>query len=170
MEQKKLIAVRMAHPLYGCIDSSVMIKEYPVAASQYFYHAGESFVYLASGLVTKAITNTASFMGHAIVPVGRGAGASDAYWLSSATASADRLPIIVDINARYLLPGIIPCTVAMIGGAWDIIAVNDGTLTHVDLDTSTTDVVVAVALGTEYGGGANDVVVKINPAKFQATT
>lgn len=168
MNEKKLIAVKTAHPLYGCIDSSVTIKEYGVAASQYFYHAGEAFVYLASGLVTKALTATGTLMGYAIVPVGRGAGASDAYWLSSATAGADTLPVIVDPNARYLLPGIITTTLGMLGGAWDLVAVNDGTSTYVDLDTSSTDVVIALALGTEYGGSATDVLVKINPLKFQA--
>lgn len=171
MKEMSLVAVKTAHPVYGCIDSSVNIVEYPVAASQYFYHAGEAFVYLdANGRVTKALTATATLFGFAITPVGRGAGASDSYWLSSANAGADTLPVIVDLSARYLLPADATVTQAMCGNACDIIAVNDGTATQVDVGTSSTDVLLIQDLGTVHGGVATDVVVKINPAKVQADT
>lgn len=164
----------MASLKYGCLDPSPKTTEYPVAASQYFYHNGFPAVYLdASGHVTTALTATATLFGYAVVPGGRGAGASDDYWLSSATAGADKIPVILASDGyRFLAPGIITCTDAMLGGAWDIIAVNDGTLTHVDLDTSSTDVVIAVKKGVDVkaDAAATDVVVIFNPAKIQADT
>ena len=82
----------MASIKYGPLDPAPKTKMYPVAASQYFYHEGESFVYLdSSGNVTKALTATGTIFGWAIVPKGRGAGSSDDYWKSSATAAADRV-------------------------------------------------------------------------------
>lgn len=159
----------MAHLLYGCITPDVVTKEYPVAASQYFRHDGVNAVYLdASGNVTLALTATATLLGIAIVPKGRGAGASDSYWLSNATAGVDKIQVITDPEAKFMLPGNITATAAMKGGAWDLLAVNDGTATTVDLDTSVTDVFIVDDLGSKYGGGANDVVAHINPVKYQA--
>lgn len=164
----------MASLKYGCITgtpNSTAI-EYPVAASQYFYHEGINLVYLdGSGNVTLALTATATLLGYAIVPKGRGSqSTSDAYWLSSSIAGADRILVVVDPNARFLLPADDTVTAAMIGNACDIIAVNDGTATQVDVGTSSTDVLVITDLGTKYNGSTTDVVVKINPLKYQADT
>lgn len=161
----------MASLKYGSIADDKRGAWYPVAASQYFYHEGENMVYLdASGHVTKAVTNTAYLFGYAVVPKGRGAGSSDAYWLSSAVAGEDEIFVVTDPNALFLLPADDTVTQAMVGDACDIVAVNDGTATTVDVGTSTTDVLVIEALGTKYGGAATDVVVRINSAKRQAVT
>jgi len=159
----------MAHLIYGCKTPKANGKEYPVAASQYFRHDGVNAVYLdGSGHVLLGLTATATFLGFAIVPKGRGVGASDAYWLSSATAGKDKIFVITDPEAKFLVPGNITVTAAMKGGAWDLIAVNDGTDTTVDLDTSSTDVFIVDDLGSKYGGSATDVLVHINPIKYQA--
>lgn len=161
----------MAHLKYGCITPNVITKEYPVAASQYFRHDGVNAVYLdTSGHATLALTATATLAGIAIVPKGQGAGSSDDYWKSSATAGSDKIQVITDPKAQFMALGNITATVAMKGGAWDLIAVNDGTATYVDLDTSSTDVFIVDDLGSNYGGGANDVIIRINPAKYQADT
>lgn len=158
----------MAHPLYGAINCAET-KEYPVAASQYFRHAGVNFVYLdSSGHATLALTATATLLGMAIVPKGKGAGTDANYWLSSATAGADKIAVVVDPEAQYLLPADDTVTEAMKGNACDIIAVNDGTATTVDVGTKSTAVLVIVDQGIKYGGAATDVVVKINPIKYQA--
>jgi len=161
----------MAHPLYGAVNCAET-KEYPVAASQYFRHAGINFVYLdSSGNVTLALTATATLLGMAIVPKGKGAGASADYWLSSATAGADKIQVIeANPETKFLVPADDTVTAAMKGNACDIIAVNDGTATYADVGTSSTDVLVIVDQGINYGGAATDVVVKINPLKVQADT
>lgn len=161
----------MASPLYGCISPSPRVREYPVAASQYFRHNGVNAVYLdGSGHVTLALTATATLKGFAIVPQGRGAGTSDNYWLSSSSAGQDKIMVIVDTDAEILAPADDTVTQAMAGNACDLIAVNDGTATTVDVGTSSTDVFLIQALGSKYGGAATDVVVKMNPAKVQADT
>lgn len=167
----------MASIKYGCITPNVSGREYPVAASQFFYHDGVNAVYLdGSGHVTLALTATTTLKGIAIVPKGRGAGSSDSYWKSNATAAVDKIFVITDPNAEYLLPaggtaaGDTTVTAAMAGNACDLTAVNDGTVTWVDVDTSTTDVFLIQAQGINYGGATTDVVVKINPAKVQADT
>jgi hypothetical protein len=109
----------------------------------------------------------------AIVPAGKGAGTSNDYWKSSATAGADYIPVIpATENEEFLLPGIITCTAAMTGGAWDLVAVNDGAATYVDLDTSSTDVFIVTARGVDRkaDAAATDCVAMINPAKIQADT
>ena len=162
----------MASLKYGCITSAqdVVTKEYPVAASQKFYHEGINLVYLdGSGHVTLALTATATLLGFAMIPKGRGSqSVSDAYWQSSAIAGADKLLVVSGTNARFLLPADDTVTEAMKGNSCDIIAVNDGTATTVDVGTSSTAVLVIDDLGTKYNGSATDVVVKINPLKFQA--
>lgn len=163
----------MAHPLYGCISPNVQTVEYPVAASQYFRHDGVNAVYLdGSGNVTLALTATATLLGIALPPKGRGAGTDDSYWLSSATAGADKIPVVLasDTNAKFLVPADDTVTAAMRGNACDLIAVNDGTATTADVGTSSTDVFIIQDLGSKYGGDATDVVIKINPAKIQADT
>jgi hypothetical protein len=167
----------MASIKYGPLDPSPKTKEYPVAASQYFYHEGIAFVYLdSSGNLTKAITATTTLFGWAIVPKGRGAGSSDLYWLSSATAGADKIPVVLaSDNYEFLVPGIITVTAAMTGGAWDLLGVNDGSQTlatgeAADFDTSSTDVLILNDLGVNRNSKAaiTDGVVIINPAKIQA--
>lgn len=161
----------MASIKYGCITPNVVGREYPVAASQYFRHDGVNAVYLdGSGHVTLALTATATLKGVAVVPKGRGAGSSDSYWLSNATAAVDKVFVITDLGAEYLLPADDTVTAAMAGDACDLISVNDGTATTVDVGTSSTDVFLIQAQGINYGGAATDVVVKINPAKVQADT
>ena len=154
-----------------CLTGKMTAREYPVAASQYFYQNGTNLVYLdGSGHVTLALTATATLLGWAVVPKGRGAGSSDNYWLSSSTAGEDKILVVTDPDARFILPADDTVTEAMKGNACDIIAVNDGTATQVDVGTSSTDVLVIVDLGTKYNGSATDVVVKINPLKYQADT
>ena len=164
----------MASLKYGCLHPAPETKEYPVAASQYFYHNGVNAVYLdGSGNVTLALTATATLLGIAIVPKGRGAGASDNYWLSSATAAKDKIRVIpVSAQYEFLLPADATVTAAMKGNACDLIAVNDGTATQVDVGTSSTDVFIIQDLGTNVkaDASATDVVVKLNPAKVQADT
>jgi hypothetical protein len=164
----------MASLKYGCISPNPKGREYPVAASQYFPHASGAFVYLdGSGHVTMAITATATLFGYAITPAGRGAGASDSYWLSSATAGADKLFVITDLaNALFAVPATTTVTAAMAGNAGDIVGVNDGTVQQADTDTSTTDVLLVQGVATDFGAGyaATDAVVKINPLKVQADT
>lgn len=159
----------MASLKYGCISGSVETRVYPVAASQFFRHDGVNAVYFdGSGHVTLALTATATLAGIAIPPKGRGAGTSDSYWKSSATAGADEIAVVVDPEAKYLLPADATVTEAMRGDACDLLAVNDGTATYVDVGESTYDVFIIVDAGTNYGGSTTDVVVKINPIKFQA--
>jgi len=167
----------MASIKYGCITPNVVGREYPVAASQFFRHDGVNAVYLdGSGHVLLAVSATATLKGVAIVPKGRGAGSSDNYWKSNATAAVDSVFVITDPDAEYLLPAgyttiaDTTITAALAGNACDLIAVNDGTATFVDADTSTTDVFLIQAAGSKYGGATTDIVVKINPAKVQADT
>jgi hypothetical protein len=121
--------------------------------------------------VTLAISNTATLYGIAIVPGGRGAGASDNYWLSSATAGKDEIPVIpVSENALFLCPADATPTIAQMGDACDLIAANNGTATTVNVGTSSTDVFLIKDIGSAHGGPAASVVVQINPAKVQADT
>jgi len=164
----------MSHPIYRGIDGNAnrYAEEHPVAASQYFRHDGVNLVYLdGSGHVTGALTATATIYGRALVPSGRGAGTSDNYWLSSATAAADKIIVIpVSAGERFLVPADDTVTTAMIGNACDIIAVNDGTAATADVGTSSTDVLLIKGVGTNYGGAATDALVAINPSKVQADT
>lgn len=157
---------------YTCITATedIVTKEYPIAASQLFYHEGINLVYLdGSGHATLALTATATLLGFASVPKGRGSQSlSDTYWQSSATAGADKILVVSGDQARFLLPADDTVTEAMKGNTCDIIAVNDGTATTVDVGTSSTKVLVIVDLGNKYNGSATDVVVKINPLKYQA--
>lgn len=162
----------MASLKYGCLDPSPKTKEYPVAASQYFYHNGINVVYLdGSGNVTLALTATASVLGVAIVPKGRGAGTSDNYWLSSSTAGKDKIAVIDALDGyEFLLPADDTVTAAMRGNNCDLIAVNDGTATTVDVGTASTNIFIIVDLGTNVkaNAAATDVVVKFDPARRQS--
>ncbi len=166
----------MASIKYRCLNTDPHTIEYPVAASQYFQHDGLNLVYLdSSGQLTGALTSQGTILGLvANVPKGRGnsTNTDDAYWLSSATAGADKLPVyLAESGYLFLMPGIIAATAAMLGGAWDHVNVNTASTKYVDLDTSSTDLLIAMKLGTTItGGGANDIVVKMNPLKIQADT
>ena len=162
----------MASRLYGVLRAGHSSQMLPVAASQYFYHNGVPLVYLdGSGHVTLALTADTTVYGIAVVPGGMGAGASNDYWLSSATAGKDEIPVIpVSENALFLLPADATPTIAQMGDACDHIAVNDGTATTVDVGTSSTDLFLIKDIGSAHGGPAASVVVQINPAKVQADT
>ena len=163
----------MASLKYGCITPNAKGRTYPVAASQYFPHASGGFVYLdGSGHVTMALTATTTLFGYVEGPAGRGAGSSDSYWLSSATAGADKVFVITDANAEYLVPATTTVTAAMAGNAGDLIGVNDGTVQQADVDTADTNVIIIQKQATEVVAGcaATDVIVKINPAKVQQDT
>lgn len=166
----------MASLKYGCITPHPVIKELPVAASQYFYHNGVNAVYLdGSGHVTLGLTATATLYGFAVVPKGMGAGTSANYWLSSSTAAKDKIGVITvadNPSAKFLCPADDTATAAMLGNACDLIAVNDGTATTVDVGTSSTDVFLIEDYGSNpiINASATDVVVRINPAKVQADT
>ncbi len=166
----------MASIKYRCLQLDAKTIEYPVTASQYFQHDGLNLVYLDSnGRLTGALTSQGTILGLvANVPKGRGnsTNTDDDYWLSSATEGADKLPVyLAEAGFLFLMPGIITTTVAMLGGAWDHVNVNTASTKYVDLDTSSTDLLIAMKLGTDItGGGATDVVVKMNPQKMQADT
>jgi len=164
----------MASIKYGCIHPSPVTKEYPVAASQFFYHNGVNAVYLnGSGHLTLALSATATFIGIAIVPTGMGAGTSSAYWKSSATAGADKLAVIlVGDGYQFCVPAETTITDAMRGNACDLIAVNDGTATTINTAASTTDMFIIQdkASNVKAGAGLADAIVIMNPAKVQADT
>lgn len=165
----------MAHVKYGVLyKHGLKSVELPVAASQYFRHDGINLVYLDSnGRVTLALTATATLYGIAQVPKGRGAGTSDDYWLSSSTAGVDKItvyPFSMNPSLVMLLPADETVTASMRGNSCDIISVNNGTATYVDVGTSTTKVLIIQGLGTDYkkDAVATDVVVTVNSVKIQA--
>lgn len=164
----------MAHQRYGCLNPNPKTVEYPVAASQYFRHDGPNIVYLdGNGRVALALAATATVFGYGIVPKGRGVGTSDDYWLSSATAGADYMAVIpVDENEEYLLLADDTPTASQAGDSCDLDAVNDGTVYYVNIGTSSTAICIIQGRGVDYHAkaGANDVVIKINPAKRQTDT
>lgn len=162
----------MASLRYRCLHAAPKTKEYPVAASQYFYHDGVNAVYLdASGNVALGLTATGTLLGFAEVPKGPGAGTSTAYWLSSATAGADKIDVIkAEYGYSFVLPSDATIAASDKGNSCDIIAINDGTATVVDPDASATKVFIIEDLATNVVAGAavTDVVVKFNLAKVQA--
>ena len=153
---------------YGCMHPSPKTTEYPVAASQYFAHTGPNLVYLdGSGYLTKALTATATIFGVAIVPTGRGnpTNTSDVYWMSSATAAEDKIPVIkVDSGYSFLMLADDTPTASQAGNACDLTAVNDANLDYVNIGTSSTDIFIIQGRGVDFDNraGDNDVVVKIN--------
>jgi len=157
---------------YGCITGVPRSKMLPVAASQFINRVSGAFVFLdGSGNVTTAITATTTLYGYVGCPAGQGAGTSDAYWKSSATAGADKLPVVrFTSDIEFLMPADDTVTAAMRGKACDLLSVNDGTSQQVDVGTSTTDLFLIQGIGTDAGGLTTDVVVKFNMAKIQANT
>ena len=166
----------MASIKYGCIDPSPKTHMYPVAASQYFYHNGVCAVDLdSSGNLTVLETADASIFGVAIPPAGRGntTNTSDLYWLSSATAAADRIPVILAKDDHlFLMPADTTVTAAMRGNACDIVAANSATASYVNTSAADRNIFVIEDLGTSVCGyaSATDVVVKINKNVIQADT
>lgn len=146
--------------------------ECEVAASQYFYHNGVNVVYKdANGRLTLALTATGTVVGMAIVPGGRGAGTSDDYWLSSATAGKDKIAYIpISDDDEFMLPSDATIAISDRGNKCDIIAVNDGTATLVDPDASAVGLFIIQDLATNRVANAlaTDVIVKFNIAKQQA--
>ena len=163
---------------YGCLNPNAKTTMYPVAASQYFKHDYPWFVYLdGSGHITLAVTASEKLFGCvASVPAGRGAGTSDLYWLSSATAGADYLPVItVDQGESFCFLADATPTLAQAGDACDLLVDNDGTAGYVDIGVSSTDVLIiqGPANGEPFkiaGAVANDVVVKMNHDEQQIDT
>jgi hypothetical protein len=156
---------------YGHLSGVIEVETKPVAASQYFYHDGVNLVYLdSSGQVTLALSATTTVYGIAIVPKGRGAGSSDSYWLSNAVAGVDKIGVIAlpSPNVRFLFPASTTITTSHIGNTYDLVAVNDGASTYVNISATSVNIFVVDDLGTKYGGSATDAVVHINPAVFQA--
>ena len=158
---------------YGCLHPAPVTKEYPVASGVFFYHNGVNAVYLdGNGRLALAVTATATLLGIAVVPTGMGAGSVATYW-KSAGAGVDKIPVIlVDSNYDFLLPSDGTPAITNIGDACDLIAVDDGTATTVDIGTSSTDVFIIQDLGVNVHAYAvaTDVIVKLNPAKRQADT
>lgn len=159
---------------YGCITPNASGRTYPVAASQYFHHNGGGFVHLdGSGHVTLSLTATGTIFGWADAPVGVGAGAAgSAYWLSSATAGADKLFVVTDKNAEFIVPADATVTAAMAGNACDLLGVNDGTAQQADVGTSTTDILIIQGRAMDYASGmaTTDALVKVNELKRQTDT
>jgi hypothetical protein len=156
----------------GCITGVHRSTEYPVAASQKFLRSGGAFVYLnSSGHVTLALTATATLFGYAVVPLGYvSAGTDTNVWESSATAGADKIPVITGLGNEFLIGADDTVTVAMAGNACDLVGVNDGTAQVADVGTSSTDVLIITRRGLDVGGTATQAVVKLNPAKVQSDT
>ena len=163
----------MAHMNYGCMHPSPKTTEYPVAASQYFGHAGPNLVNLdSSGNVTLLETADTSCFGIAIVPTGRGnpTNTSDVYWMSSATAAEDRIPIIkTGSNYNFLLLADDTPTASQAGDACDLTATNSASVDYVNIGTSTKDIFIIQGRGVDFDNraGANDVVVKLNQVHAQ---
>ena len=167
----------MASPKYGCLDPNPRTVEFPVAASQYFQHNGITLVNVdSSGNIEGCLTDTSVtlVLGMAVVPKGRGnsTNTSDLYWLSSATAGADKIPVILaESGYEFLMPASTTAATSHIGNAYDIVGVNTASTHYVDLAAGDEDVVIVTRLGTDVArGSATDVVVKMNPLMIQADT
>jgi len=166
----------MASIKYGCLHPSPKTIMMPVAASQYFYHNGVCAVNVdTSGHLTVLETADTTVFGIAIPPKGRGntTNTSDLYWMSSATAAADKIPVIlVTSGYSFLLPSGATVTEAMKGLACDIIAANSATASYVDTANADTNIFVIQDLGVNVCDNASisDIVVKLNKNVIQADT
>ena len=167
----------MAHMTYGCTNPKAKTRMMPVAASQYFQHAGHNVVYVdGSGYITGALTDTGTtkVFGTAIIPKGRGntTNTSDDYWMSSATAAADYVPVITADNPGYEFLWVSNGTpvVTSNGDDMDIVNVNTATAKTVAIATSTNDDLIQHGIGVDYNAKATtaDVVVVFNKAEIQA--
>jgi len=167
----------MAHMTYGCTNPKAKTRMMPVAALQYFQHAGHNVVYVdGSGYITGALTDTGTtkVFGTAIIPKGRGntTNTSDDYWMSSATAAADYVPVITADNPGYEFLWVSNGTpvVTSNGDDMDIVNVNTATAKTVAIATSTNDDLIQHGIGVDYNAKATtaDVVVVFNKAEIQA--
>ena len=171
----------MASIKYGCLNPNAKTKEYPVAASQYFAHEGFNPVLLdGSGNLIGALDESATLLGVAIVPKGRGNGTntSDSYWLSSATAAKDKLPVVLAVDGeQFLVPtgttAQADTTVAAathVGNAYNITGANSASTHWVDLGETDVGNVIIMDLGVNVHADAavTDAVVIINPLLCQA--
>lgn len=163
----------MAHMKYGCLDPNPRTTEYPVAAGVYFRHDQPNIVFIdSSGNLALAVTATATVKGVAIVPKGTGAGTNDNYYLSNG-AGVDRFPVIdVDEGYNFLWLADDTPTASQAGDACDLLGDDDGTVFYVNIGTASTEILIIQGRGVDYKADAiaNDVVVKMNPAKRQTDT
>ncbi len=154
----------MASLKYRCLTPNVQVEEHLVAATQYFGHEGASFAYLdGSGLITNCLVGANEIYGWVLVPKGAGAGTDDAMWQSNSSAT-DKVQVIVDRKARFLVPLDDAITIANLGDALDIATPgsNNGAVQTMDVGTTGDDVARIVGLGTSLKGGATtDAIVKI---------
>ncbi len=163
----------MAHMNYGCMHPNPKTTEYPVAANQYFPHVGPSLVDVnGTGFLTLAETADSAIFGVAIVPTGRGnpTNTSDLYWMSGPEGQ-DRIPVIkVDSGYSFLLLADDTPAVSQAGDNCDLTATNSASVDYVNIGTSSTAVFIIQGRGVDFDNraGANDVVVKLNPAKRQS--
>jgi len=157
----------MASRKYGPLNGMNRFREMPVAASQYFCHEGVNFFDIdSSGHVTLLETADGSIAGWADCPGGRGntTNTSDLYWLSSATAGASKVQcVLLEEGASFLLRADATPTQAQVGDCCDITAANSATASYVNIGTSSTDVLIIEDLGSNHGGPAASVVVRMNP-------
>ena len=161
----------MASLKFRCLTPNVTVEEHLVKADEKFFHEGSHFVVLnASGLARVCINNETSIYGWALVPQGRGNGSSDAYWQAN-SGGTSKIMVVVDEDARFLVPLDDVITEANLGNAMDFVlpASSDGTIQTIDVGESSQNVVRLVGLGTSLKGGTtSDGIVKINT--FQADT
>ena len=166
----------MASVKYGCLDPNPKTIMMPVAASQYFYHNGVCAVNVdGNGHLTVLETADTTVFGIAVPPKGRGntTNTSDLYWMSSATAGKDKIPVILVTGGyKFLLPSSGTVAITNIGNACDIVAANSATASYVDLANADTNIFVIQGLGTDFCNYASgtDVVVKLNRNVIQADT
>ena len=171
----------MASIKYGCLNPNAKTKEYPVAASQYFAHEGFNPVLLdGSGNLIGGLTASGTLLGVAIVPKGRGnaTNTSDSYWLSSATAAKDKIPVVLGVDGeQFLAPtgtsAQADTTVAAathVGNAYNVTGANTATSHWVDLGETDIGNVIIMDLGVNVHTDAavTDAVVIINPILCQA--
>ena len=167
----------MAYRVHGMIKGNYLTGGYfPVAASQYFRHGHGGFVCLdANGRLTIAVTASEKLFGWAIVPSSSsGAAAAGVnYWLSSATAGADVLYVITDINAWFSIPvyqtgALVDASQARVGEAVDINCTNDAATggQTTDLNTSTNDILLVKGWTPD---DTKVIFVSMNPDEIQVT-
>lgn len=161
----------MASLKFRNLTPNVTVEEQLVKADERFFHEGAHFIVLnGSGLVRACIENEASIYGWILVPQGRGDGSSDAYWQANSSGTS-KVMVVVDEDARFLVPLDETITRANIGNAMDFIlpASSDGSIQKIDVGEANQSVVRLVGLGTSLKGGTtSDGIVKINT--FQADT
>ena len=98
-----------------------------------------------------------------LVPAGTGAGSTDSYWQSNSSGT-DKVQVIVDRKARFLVPLDTTITRANLGDALDFATPpsNNGAVQTFTVTTPGDDVARIVGLGTSLKGGTTtDAIVKI---------